>query len=193
MVSFFKFKVKNNGFTVIELLVVISIIVAFFLVAVPNFYKIKLQLSLSRVAYKFSQDVRRAQNMALTKSRYYDPSTKVEQSVDGYGIDVDLSALGSKKYIMYADKSPGNQQYDSLDYIVETIDFSSADPGIIIKEVDNVIGKSASINFNSSDLNTNIFQLLSLQNSATVVFALESDPAITKSVLVNTSGLVEVK
>ena len=164
--------------------------------------------------------------MALSSVQYKDSSGNI-RPIDGYGVYVDLSSLGDKKYIIYADASPGNQQYDALtDYIVETIDFSATESGVIIKQLNNVPDTKVSINFNSSNVTTSITllswdslfrpilislfgsppEILKMLNisrlfevnaaiptSIDVVFALESDLTKTKIVLINISGLVEVK
>lgn len=183
---------KKNGFTVIESLVIVVIIAVIITVVISNFPQVKLQFALSRVAYQFAQDVRRAQDKALSQVQYKDSSGEV-QAINGYGIYIDINGLGSKKYIIYADSGSGNQQYDSLDYLVETIDFSVNERGVVIKEVNNVSDNKVSINFNFSNFNTTITSLAPNQNSVNIVFALESDLTKTKAVLVNTSGLVEVQ
>lgn len=183
---------NQKGFTIIELLVVIGIVAILAVIVISNFSQIKFQLALSRVSYKFNQDIRRAQSMASSAVVYQDASQN-EQPVDGYGVYVDLTNIGNKRYIIYADKSPGNEQYDVSDYIIETVDFSVNEPGIIIKQLDNIVGNNTSINFNISDLHTQIHQLNSGQNNVNVVFAVESNQTKTKIVSANTFGLIEVE
>lgn len=204
-----KNKIDKNrlltGFTILEVIIVVAIISILSVIVVSNFSNIKLQFSLSRVAYKFDQDARRAQNLASSAIPYADALGAV-QPVNGYGVYVDINGLGNKKYIIYADKPDGattingivyltsNQIYDALDYIVETVDFSANEPGVIIKEVNNVLLNRASINFNSSDLFTNIFMVqTAATNSVDIVFALESDQNITRTVTVNFSGASSIK
>jgi len=189
--DFRPFSESGKGFAIIELIVVIAIVGALTAVAISNFPKIKLQLSLSRAAHAFSQDLRKAQQMALSGLIYKD-SSGTEQEVDGYGVYVDLDGQGDKKYIIYADKSPGNKEYDGSDYLVEFIDLSVREPGIKIKEIHNVSSDKASINFNSFRIETVIAQLSEGQNSVEIVFTIEVSGQ-TKTVSVNTSGLIEVK
>lgn len=184
--------IKNKGFTIIEAIVVVAIILSFFSITVSNFSKSKLQFSLSRVVFKFGQDLSRAQNMALSDVPYKD-SLGVEHQVDGYGLHVDLIGLGNKKYIIYADKSPGNQQYDVADYTVETIDFSLSEPGIVISQINNITGSNVSVNFNSSNLLTTINSISVGQTDVFFVFAQSANLLNTKSVLANKSGLIEVQ
>jgi prepilin-type N-terminal cleavage/methylation domain-containing protein len=186
---------KSKGFTLIELLVVFTIIILLPAIVISNFPQIKNQFALSRVVYKVSQDIRMVQNMALSSVPYKDSFGKL-QSVGGYGIYINTNALGNKKYVLYADNNDGgsgNQQYDSLDHIVGTVDFRSSEPGVIIKEIDNAYGDGASINFSSPDANTNITNLNQGQHGINIVFALEGDLAKTRMISINTSGLIEVK
>ncbi len=183
---------NKRGFTLIEVVVVIFVILILFTIVISNFSASKQQFSLSRVASQFEQDVSRAQNMALSSVPYKN-SLGVEQQIDGYGVYVDLTSLGNKKYILYADKSPGNNQYDVSDYIISQIDFSSNEPGIVIKQINNITGNNTSINFKLSNLLTSISQITAGQNSISVVFTEVSDLTKTKSVLINKSGLIQVQ
>ncbi len=173
-----------------EFIVVVSIIVIILSITISNFSQIRLQFSLSRVAYKFAQDVRRAQDMAMSSVQYKD-ANGVVQSISGYGVYIDPDTLGSKKYIIYADKAPGNQKYDASDYTVETIDFSKTEPGVKIKEILYIDGANLSINYNSSDLKTTITNPGN-NSGVNVYFSFESDVTVTKKVGVNISGLIEV-
>ncbi len=185
-------KNKERGFTIIEMLVVIAIVAILPTVVIANFPRIRQQFALSRAAYAFAQDVRSTEGRSLSSNLYKDAEGNY-QSVAGYGVYLDMSQYGNKKYIIYADASPGNQQYDDLDYIVSTIDLGVNEPGIMVKELDNVVGNNASINFNPPDPTTTITQLDQGETGIDVVFAVESDPLQTKTVSVNSSGLVEVK
>lgn len=182
---------KEQGFTVVELLVVLVVIVVLFSVVVSNFPSARLQLNVSRAAYQFQQDVRRVEDLSLSEIPYQTASGPVE--VDGYGIYVDLASLGNKKYIIYADKSPGNHQYDASDYIVDTIDLSSSAQGVVLREINNISGQSTSLNVARQASNIDISFLGGNNKSVEFVFTPENDPALRKSVWVNTSGLAEIK
>jgi len=183
---------KKNGFTITELLVVITVIAVLAAVAFVNFPKVKMKLSLLRAAYSFEQNLRLAQQMALSETSYMDESGN-KQKIDGYGVFLNLNSLGNKKYYIYADKNPGNGQYDSSDYVVSEFDLATDYPGIKIEEINNTASSGTSINFSQTDAKTLISQLQTGQNSIEVVFSAESDSSITKSVLVNKVGLIENK
>ena len=187
-----KSNVRQGGFTLVELLVVIAVVTVLPMIAISNFPAIKLQFALSRVSHKFAQDLRKTQDKSLSSIEYTD-SFGTAQLVDGYGIYLDMTTLGNKKYIIYADKQPSNSQYDALDYVFETIDFGASERGVVIKEINNVFGSQVSINFNPPYSDTTITQLVQDADSVEVVFALESDANNTKTVSINKSGLVEVK
>lgn len=182
----------SRGFTIIELLVVIGIITILPVIILSNFPDVKLQFALNRSVYAFAQDARKAQEMALASAEYKD-SFGLLQSVAGYGIFIDTSRLGEKKYIIYGDALPKNGQYDSLDHIFKTVDISLSEEGVIIKGVRNVFGNRASINFASPNANVSITQLDRHARAIEVIFALETDPSKTKNVIINMSGLIEIK
>jgi len=105
----------------IEMMVIIAIVAILPTIIIANFPQIKLQFALSRSAHRFSQDLRRAQEMSLSFLRYRDAAGNF-QTVTGYGVHIDLPTLGNKKYIIYADAYPGNHVYDDLDYTVSVMD-----------------------------------------------------------------------
>jgi outer membrane protein assembly factor BamB len=142
-----------------------------------------------------SQDIRTTQNMSLSSVSYKD-SFNLLRPVAGYGVYVDINALGNKKYILYADNADngaGNRQYDTLDYIVSVIDFRASEEGVVIKEISNVPGGKASINFGLSDAGVTISEINQGKNDIHIVLGLESDVTKTRSILINTSGLIEVQ
>lgn len=181
---------NKEGFTVIEIMVAVAIISVLIAVVVSNFSSSRLQFSLPEVVYKFGQDVRRAQGLALAAAEYKDASG-VSLPVDGYGVYVDLTSLGDKKYILYADKSPGNQRYDAGDYIIETVDLQNS--GVVISNIEGTLDSKVSINMNAKNLATLLSDLLPNYNQVQVTFSLAFDPSKSKKVLINTSGLFETK
>jgi len=183
---------KSSGITLIEILVVIFIIVLFSSILVNDFPKIRRQFALTRVAYKMAQDLRRAQDMGLSGQQLKDAGGNVI-SIKSYGIYINFSSLGNKKYIIYADID-NNQQYASdTDSIIETIDFSQTDPGIVIKTITNPEDvQQIDINFKPPNPTIKITNLSSGVR-AQIIFALESNLSTMKTTSVNTSGLIETK
>lgn len=190
--------VGSKGFTIIELLMVMAIVIIFPTVVVSNFSRLERQFTLSRVAYSFAQELRSTQNKALAWVQYKDKNGKV-LPVSGYGLYVDVAVLGNKKYVVYADyPSPilggqGNQVYDPLDYVVSRIDLDAVESGVIIKSVKNTVSSDISVNFNIANSKAKISTLQEGKQSVEFVFALAQDETVTKTVAVNSAGLIEVK
>ncbi len=184
---------RNKGFTIVEVLVVATIIIIFSLILISNFPQFRVQFSLSRAAYKFGQDIRKTQADALASKPYRDENG-VQQPIEGYGLYVGLDDPGQKKYILYADAPPGNQRYGAEDYVLETVDISLNEPGVIMQDIINSIGNSVSINFIPPNPTTNIGGASGQQTDRVdIIFAEENDPLKTKTVSIYSTGLVEVK
>ena len=181
-----------KGITLVEVIVVVFIIAMFSAILISDFPKIRRQFALSRATYKFSQDMRRTQDMALSGAQLESGG-----QARGYGIYVDLA--DNKKYIIYADTFVPNDNeytagsYPAGDYIVDTVDISQEEKGVIIKEINHVNYSWVSVDFAPPNPTTTITSLSLGEDNVEVIFALEVDQSITRIVSVNTSGLVEVK
>ena len=104
----------NNGFTLAELLVVTGIILLLTALILPNYRAGERSLALQRSAHKLSQDLRRAQEMAMSAKEFEG------QVHPRYGVEFDMnSSLNS--YIIFADVND-NGKREPADQIVETID-----------------------------------------------------------------------
>ena len=179
---------QARGITLVEVIVVVFIIAMFSMILISDFPKIRRQFALSRATYKFSQDMRRAQDLALSGVKLESP-----KQAKGYGIYVNLA--DNKKYIIYADTyQPNDYEYtEGHDYIIDTIDISREEAGVIIKEINNVNYSWVSVDFSPPNPTTIITSLRQNENNVEIVFALEVDQSITRQVSVNKSGLIEVK
>jgi len=154
---------RNEGFTLIELLVVTSIIVLMTVLVLPNYRAGDQQLELQRAASQLTQDLRRAQEMALSSKEF------VGKTPYGYGIYFNQSQPG--QYILFADLD-GDQFFDSGDEVeiwqlsekVQisellpgnplTIVFIPPDPTVVFKPD----GASASITIEAEGLEAQIIQ-----------------------------------
>ncbi|MFH1292254.1 MAG: prepilin-type N-terminal cleavage/methylation domain-containing protein [bacterium] len=86
---------ENKAFTLIELIVVISIVALMTALILPNYRHGDNQLAIERAAHKISQDLRRTQEFAISAKDFNGTAPK------GYGIYFDLNY--PDKYIMFAD------------------------------------------------------------------------------------------
>ncbi len=193
---------REKGITLIEIVVVIFIIALFSSILLVNFPKIRRQFALTRAVYKMSQDLRRAQDMGLSGQRIEGGDVK------GYGVYINLTSLGNKKYIMYADMNDDQrytgqlqevcgqqqgQQQGAEDCIIETINLSQAESGVIINSIKVPTDvQQVDINFKPPNPTVTITSLSS-GNRVQIIFALESDLLTYRTVSVNTSGLIEIK
>lgn len=183
----------NKGFTIIEMVVVIVIISVLSLVVIANFGSIRLQFALTRAANDFAQNFRDSQNRASAASPSGLPWANTPGWIYGYGIYINFNTLGHKKYVIYADTN-NNQQYDQSDSIIETVDMSAQEPGVIIKQVtDSQATDAESINTSKNNLATSIGVPDNGDPGVEIVFSIESDPSKTKTVTINNAGLVQIK
>ena len=199
-ISNLKFKISNpdRGITLVEVIVVILIITIFSTILISDFPKIKRQFALSRSVYKLAQDLRRAQDMALSGLQITDEGGQVILA-KGYGIYINPFA-DSKGYILYADSNqPADSEFTPVsggeagDYIVENIQTTIESPDVYIKEVRNIDGDWTSINFDPPNPNIVIANLLDGKSGIDIVFGLESDSSAERIISVNKRGLIEVK
>jgi len=109
-----KIKKSGSGFTLLELAVVGAIITILALIILPNYRQGEKQSALLRSTHKLAQDLRRAEEMAISAQKTppeFDPEESFPKG--GYGIyfeinppqDLCLSALEGKGYciILFAD------------------------------------------------------------------------------------------
>ena len=111
-ISIFEFRI-SKGFTLIELMVVTSIIVLLTALALPNYRAGSQRLALQRSAHQLAQDLRRAEELALSSQQFGGEVPK------GYGIYFNRNQ--SNQYILFADLGDGDRQYTDSSEKVETI------------------------------------------------------------------------
>ncbi len=173
-----------TGFTLVEILLALFLIVFFTGLTIANYKTGGRQLALQRSANQLAQDIRRAEQKAISTVECQECGGIIPQG--GYGIYL---CQGDNSYLLYADTSPagGNGAYDDGgDDIVETIDFET---GVYIESIAPV--SDMSINFQAPEP---LITISGGANSATITLALEdTSPLQTIAVEVNTAGLVEIK
>ena len=107
------FQKKGAGFTLTELLTVIAIISIISVLVLPNYRAGERSFALQRSAHKLSQDLRRAQEMAMSAKEFEG------QVQPRYGVEFNIASLNY--YILFADVND-NGKREPADQIIETID-----------------------------------------------------------------------
>ncbi len=116
---------KNKGFTLIELMVVVSIVVIFSMLATIGWRKSQNNLALERSSVKLTQDIRKALDLSLSGTWFQCASGKIS----GYGIY--FATVAPNSYLIFADCN-GNNTYDAGDGAVQTISLES---GVVISQI----------------------------------------------------------
>ena len=173
----------QKGFMLAELLTVVAIILALTLVVMVNHREGQRKAILQRAAHKLAQDIRTAQEMAVS-GRECPECGGTEPN--GYGIYFET---GSDEYTIYADMN-GNEAYNgpSNDSPIEKIYLET---GTFIKSI-NPVSAEASIHFLPPDPKIIMNLDGGSSNSITIEIALTASPIKTKTISLNTVGLIEI-
>lgn len=161
------FKCLNEkGFTLIELLVVIAIISLMTFLVLPNLRFGDRTLALARSSSRLAQDLRRAQNLAISAQEF------LGEVPVGYGIYFNLRQ--PTQYIIFADVD-GNKIYSGPSETAETVSLENQ-----IKLVFLAPPSVAGLNivFNPPDPS---------------IFFTPEDPTGTAQIILEATGTVQIK
>jgi len=140
----------SKSFTLVELLVAVGIIILLTALVLPDYRAGERQFALQRSASKLAQDLRRAQEMAMSAK---EPPTAPDTFKGAYGINFQTN---SSNYILFADLD-NDQIYDSGEEIETlplekkvkisnlspasplTISFTPPDPTVNINPSDSLV------------------------------------------------------
>ena len=177
----------NRSFTLIETIVVIGIIALLTALILPNYRVGQRQFALQRSAHKLSQDLRRAQEMAMSAALSEETGGEVPEG--GYGIQLEET----NTYILFGDKN-SNHSYDSgSDYWIEAPEIEKE---VTIKnfQVPGDERDKITVTFVPPDPQVLIKSPLGLELQwVKIILALKQDPDITMTVYVNKAGLITVE
>ena len=162
----------QKAFTLIELLVVTGIIILLSALVLPNYRTGESQLALQRSANKLAQDIRRAQEMAMSAKEF-----EGVVPPGGYGINFQTNLTS---YILFADLN-NNKVFDSG----EAIETLSLERGVKISNLSPA--SPLTISFTPPDPTVNI----NLSNSLAIITL--SNNGQTKIIKVNKAGLIYVE
>lgn len=175
------------GFTLIELMVSISIIAIMSGLFLTNYRSTSRTSGLKMTAQKLASDLRLAQNYSLGSKEY-----KGEMPVGGWGVHFNRVS-SPNSYIIFAD-SNGNMHYDNGESDIDQGGLTISMPtGISIKEIS--AGSSidlVDITFLPPDPTTNIWDGVNTHNLVDIALSEENSSSV-KTVEVNFFGLVEEK
>lgn len=203
---FLKFKNFEAGVTLIEIILVLLIIVLFSSIVIVNFPQMQARNNLTRSAYKMAQDLRKTLDLSLSGATLKDGTAEIK--ISGYGVFFDADSAKNEQYLVYADNCPVtaglDQKYRSSyaidvggagclsgDRVLETNRFEK---GVYIQSFTTIPGNSVSVDFTPPNPTTKISDSGDMTyGSFEIVLSLKQYPTITKKVLVNKFGLVEVE
>ncbi|MBZ9572490.1 prepilin-type N-terminal cleavage/methylation domain-containing protein [Patescibacteria group bacterium] len=182
------------GFTLVEIIVVIAIIIILSTMIFANYRSGEQQLALQRATSKLTQDIRRAQEMAMSSKEY-----QLGQIPEGgYGVYIEPlpNPPYEREYTLFADiYEPTSHRYNpGNDYLVEQIE---VEKGVIIKyPIQTEVGDKAKIHitFVPPDPEVHIVPPAGSEPSwCKIILALEQDLTKTKTIKVNKAGLINIE
>jgi prepilin-type N-terminal cleavage/methylation domain-containing protein len=184
--------IKKSGFTLIELIVSVAIMVMVTGIFLANYNSANRRTDLTMTAQKMVTDIRLAQNYALGLARY-GGSGSLNVPFGGWGVHFDLQTYGTNKYVVFADDN-GNKVYDSgEDNLQYGAQVTTLPTNIIINSITlgGVSSNKADITFLPPDPITTIMGQSATSSSATIVLK-DTKTNTVKTVRINFLGLAEV-
>jgi prepilin-type N-terminal cleavage/methylation domain-containing protein len=176
---------KDKGFTLLELLVVLSIIGLVAALFFVSYRGIEKEISLNHSAHKLAQDIRRVQSMAMA-------AEEVNGNIpEEYKLYINLNGSGpSNKYTLYADfgnykediesvKLEGTTYFDEINFYsgpqIRELELSFSPPDPIIK-IARLHGHAPPM----------------YRNEVEIILKYDNDSP-QKKIIFNKSGLIEVQ
>ncbi len=172
---------KGKGFTLIEILMVIGIMIFMTVLVLPNWRRGNQGLAMERALHQIAQDITRAEEMAL-RAQFFQCQTG---SIKGYGVYWDRAAMPDS-YILFADCNSSNQYESQVDSIVETI---ALEPGVAISSLSP--DPSFSIVFAPPEPAVTIKP--GNPSQAQIVLTLDSEPGTTRTITVTSRGIIDIQ
>jgi len=199
---------NSNGFTLVELLVSISIIILISGILFANYRQGEKQFALQRSANKLAQDIRRAQQMAMSAEET-DLGGQVppgQEFVPEGGFGVYFDEGNPYSYIIFADCSDSpNKQYNGGGLVcgptdseyTEHIETIELEKGVKINDIKKEGGGNPDriyITFVPPEPEVNIVPPVGGEPAwCEIILALEQDLTENKTTRVNRAGLIEVE
>lgn len=191
-----------TGFTLIELMVVLAIIIGLAGIVLANYRGGERQSALLRSTHRLAQDLRWVEEMAIASQKTPPEFGEEVFPRGGYGIYFKIDPQTPKGYriILFAD-CDGEGDYDDLPIATtcagsapgtgksrdETIKTLTLEEGVVIKTL--FPSSPLSITFKPPD--PEIF--ISGGNLAIITLSLKDAPTITRTITVHKTGLIDTK
>ncbi len=181
-----KIQRKENGFSLIELMVVLVIIVVLTILVLTGYSESGSRLELEKTVEEFIQSINNTKSRAFGSSADYENEEVVKFDK---GIFLET---GSKSYILFSDKNETGE-YESG----EEEEIFEIDERIIISEI-SVENEGSNSSRSASSLSI-IFSVAEKQvffsepeNTSTITFSLEKDGEIKKKVKIDSFGVSKI-
>ena len=181
----------KRAFSMIEMVVTMAIILILTMIVLANYRKGGQQLALNRAAHKLTQDIRRAQELAMSSTPFgTGPSPLVPF---GYGIFFTISE--EKSYSLFADVN-GNKYFDTGEQVGEPIAFEE---GVTISGLrDKTEGHESTIAIVFHPPDPKIFFSRRADvnipgDKVSVIIKSADDSLGTRRISVNKAGLVDLE
>jgi len=199
--AFKKINPDLAGFTLIEMVVSLSVVMVVTVMFIANFHTANKRTDLIMTAQNLAADLHLAQNHTLGLVKYHNSS---EGTVPAYGWGINFDATNNE-YTLFADldatstvPGSGYMEYDpalegNVNYGARV---TQMPPGIEISELQTdtaLLNSRVNVTFLPPDPRTNIYRVAAAATSTTLDIKLkETQNNTTKTVRVNFLGLIEV-
>jgi len=166
----------EKGFTIIEMLVVMFIIVIITTLILTNYRSGQKMYALKQASQQVVSDLRRAQNMSMSGKK------NTAETIYDYGVHFEGDA---SYYILFADKQANSQRYNSgSDAQVERINLRNQ---IKIKAVSP---SSSGLDIVFEPPNPKTYINKNASGPATIILQSGSDSSLTKTITITAVGLI---
>jgi len=182
-----------KSFTLIEILVVVSVILILSVIAIPRFRTVNSDMALDRAAYKLARDIRNIEEMSMSAKPFKSPYFPT----GGYGIAFDYTNK-PKSYILFADCN-NNGDYDVGNASILSCSVSQSSPNAYPELIEEVFLESGIILLRATPP---VFKLTFVPPDPEVKSqpSSASNPSVIlyskgkqREVSINNVGLVEIK
>jgi len=199
--AFKKINPDLAGFTLIEMVVSLSVVMVVTVMFIANFHTANKRTDLIMTAQNLAADLHLAQNHTLGLVKYHN-SSEGTVPAGGWGINFDAT---NNEYTLFADLDatstvPGSGYMDYDPALEGNVNYGARvtqmPPGIEISELQTdtaLLNSRVNVTFLPPDPRTNIYRVAAAATSTTLDIKLkETQNNTTKTVRVNFLGLIEV-